>query len=279
MKGRYGRGGMNDATPPPGDPLEPIRREIDQIDTQLLALFAQRLQQADKLTALKASQAGLPLRPGREVSMLRRLIASAPAPLDREFVLELWRAIMNAGLRRQRVIDVVVGGGRGDPARLFDVARRHFGARTRIKDLGEPQMALQKAAENPDTIVAVTSWPSAPGVGAWWPALTERRFHSLHLIAGLPLLGSTEEPEAALFAASPNEEAGGDVSLLLAFDPHHRLQRALNEAGLVGKEIARAEPRVLVRVDGFVSLDDPRAAVLSRAGLDSVRVLGSYARV
>jgi chorismate mutase / prephenate dehydratase len=270
---------MNDAPPPPGDPLEPIRNEIDKIDDQLLALFAQRLQQADKLTALKANQTGLPLRPGREVSMLRRLIANAPAPLDREFVLEQWRAIMTAGLRRQRVIDVVVGGGRGDPARLFDVARRHFGARTRIKDLGEPQSALQRAAENPETVVAVTSWPSAPGVGAWWPALTERRFHGLHLIAGLPLLGTGEEPEAALFAASPNEAAGGDVSLLLAFDPHHRLQRALNEAGLVGKEIARAEPRVLVRVEGFVALDDPRAAMLSRAGLDSVRVLGSYARV
>ena len=270
---------MNDAPPPPGDPLEPIRNEIDKIDDQLLALFAQRLQQADKLTALKASQTGLPLRPGREVSMLRRLIANAPAPLDREFVLEQWRALMTAGLRRQRVIDVVVGGGRGDPARLFDVARRHFGARTRIKDLGEPQMALQKAAENPETVVAVTSWPSAPGVGAWWPALTERRFHGLHLIAGLPLLGAGEEPEAALFATSPSEAAGGDVSLLLAFDPHHRLQRALNEAGLIGKEIARAEPRVLVRIEGFVALDDPRAAMLSRAGLDSVRVLGSYARV
>jgi hypothetical protein len=36
---------------------------------------------------------------------------------------------------------------------------------------------------------------------------------------------------------------------------------------------------VLVRVEGFVALDDPRAAMLSRAGLDSVRVLGSYARV
>jgi hypothetical protein len=83
-------------------------------------------------------------------------------------------------LRKQRVIDVVVGGGRGDPTRLFDIARRHFGARTRIKDVGEPQLALQKAAESPETVVAVTTWPAAPGVGAWWPALSERRFHNLH---------------------------------------------------------------------------------------------------
>ncbi|MCC6786312.1 MAG: chorismate mutase [Hyphomonadaceae bacterium] len=269
---------MNDQSPP-GSPLETIRAEIDGIDKTLLSLLADRLRAVDKMGGLKPPEHGLPIRPGREVALLRRLVAEAPAPLEREFVVEIWRAMIAASLRRQRVIDVVVGGGRGDPTRLFDIARRHFGARTRIKDLGEPQAALQKAAENPDSVVAVTSWPAAPGVGAWWPALSERRFHNLHIIAGLPLLGGTDEPEAALFAASQTEEAGNDVTILIAFDPHHRLQRALNENGLTGRELARAEPRVLVRVDGFIGLDDPRAAALSRAGLDSVRVLGSYARV
>jgi chorismate mutase/prephenate dehydratase len=269
---------MNDQSPP-GSPLETIRAEIDGIDKTLLSLLAERLRAAEKLAGLKPPEHGLPIRPGREVALLRRLVAEAPAPLEREFVVELWRAMISASLRRQRVIDVVVGGGRGDPTRLFDIARRHFGARTRIKDLGEPQAALQKAAENPETVVAVTWWPAAPGVGAWWPALSERRFHNLHIIAGLPVLGATDEPEAAVFAASPNEEAGNDVSVLLAFDPHHRLQRALNESGFTGKEIGRAEPRVLVRVDGFIAVNDPRAEALEAKGLDSVRVLGSYARI
>ena len=268
------------SSPENNDALETIRREIDGVDATLMSLVAQRLQLADKLAALKAPQTGLPIRPGREVALLRRLVAAAPAPLERELVVELWRALIAAMLRRQRVIDVVVGGGRGDPTRLFDIARRHFGSRTRIKDVGEPQSALQKAAENPGSVVAVTSWPAAPSVGAWWPALSERRFYDLHLIAGLPLLGAaSEEPEAAVFAASPNEEAGNDVSMVLAFDPHHRVQRALNEQGLSGRELARAEPRVLLRIEGFLALDDPRAAALTRAGLDSVRVLGSYARV
>lgn len=271
---------MNDQSLPTGkSPIETIREEIDGIDKTLLALFADRLKVADKLAGLKTPEAGLPIRPGREIALLRRLVAEAPAPLERELVVEVWRALMSASLRRQRVIDVVVGGGRSDPTRLFDVARRHFGARTRIKDLGEPQAALQKAAENPDSMVAVTTWPAAPGVGAWWPALSERRFHNLHLIYGLPVIGATDEPEAAVFAASQPEEAGGDVTMMMAFDPHHRLQRALNEVGFTGREVARAEPRVLLRVDGFVGIDDPRAAAMTRAGLDSVRVLGSYARI
>lgn len=269
---------MNDQNSPPGDPSESIRAEIDRIDASLLALFADRLRAADAIAQAKAQEPGLPIRPGREVSLLRRLVAEAPAPLERETVVELWRTLISASVRRQRVFDVVVGGGRSDPTRLFDIARRHFGARTRIKDLGEPQAALQKAAESPDTVVAVTSWPAAPGVGAWWPALSERRFHNLHIIAGLPLMGAGD-PEAAVFAASSPEESGADVTILMAFDPHHRLPRAMNEVGFTGKEIARAEPRVLVRIEGYVGLNDPRAAAMTRSGLDSVRVLGSYARV
>ena len=127
----------------------------------------------------------------------------------------------------------------------------------------------------------MTPWPAAPGVGSWWPALSERRFHDLHLIAGLPLLGpANEDPEACVFAATPTDAAGaGDVTILIAFDQHHRAQRALNEIGLPGKEVARSEPRVLLRIDEYVAVDDPRAAALTGHGLEGVRVLGSYARV
>ncbi|MBI3438581.1 MAG: chorismate mutase [Proteobacteria bacterium] len=271
---------MNDGSQPERDAIEAIRREIDGLDDAMLSLVAERLKLADKLAQMKTAQSGLPIRSGREIILLRRLIAAAPAPLEREVVVELWRALIAAALWRQRVIDVVIGGGRNDPARLFDIARRHFGARARIKDLGEPQAALQRVAESPDTVVAVTTWPAAPGVGAWWPALSEQRFQKLHIIAGLPVMGvASDQPEAAVFAAADTEEAGGDVSILMAFDPHHRLQRALNDVGLAGKEFARAEPRVLVRIEGFVALNDPRAAAMTRSGLDSVRVLGSYARV
>lgn len=235
------------------------------------------MQLSDRLAALNG-EAPAPIRPGRDVALLRRLIAAAPAPLTGELVQDVWGVLLGASAQRQRTVEVLVGGARGEQARLFDVARRHFGARAKIKDAGEPQMALSKAAENAVGAVAVTAWPAAPGVGAWWPALTERRFQDLRLVGALPISGAGE-PEAALFAAGPSDEAGADVSILLAFDPHHRLQRALADQQLVGKEVARAEPRVLVRVEGFLAGDDPRIAALTRAGLESVRLLGSYARI
>lgn len=271
---------MNEKAPPPSDPIETIRREIDGIDTTLLSLVAERLQVADKLTTAKAPHAGLPIRPGREVALLRRLVASAPAPLERELVVELWRALIAASLRRQRVIDVAVGGNPKD-FRLFDLARRHFGARARVDFVGEPTDALKKAADNPESWVAVTPWPAAPTVGSWWPALTETRYSKLHIIAALPVLREPDEqtPKAAVFAASPPEEAGEDRTIVMAFDRNHRLQRALNDSGLTGKEVARGDPKVLISIEGFLGPDDPRVGALTRFGLDSVRVLGSYARV
>lgn len=263
--------------PPAADSAhEPIRREIDGIDKALLGLIAQRLQLADTLAV--AQQFGPPIRLGSEIKALRGLLASANG-LEPELVLEVWRTLAAASTRRQRIVDVAVGGARNDPSRLFDIARRHFGARTRISHVGDPQHALMRAVEQPDTCVAVMPWPAAPNVGSWWPALSESRFHKVHLIAGLPLLGPmADTPEACVFSAGLPEEAGGDVTLLMLDDPHHRAQRALNDVGLSGKEVARSEPRALIRVDGFLSADDNRAKAIGGI-VDRVRVLGSYARV
>jgi chorismate mutase len=264
------------SSPPDNSASDAIRADIAGVDASLLALAAQRLELDQH--GFVAPAAGPPLRPALEVKVLRDLLAQAPRQVEPELIVEIWRALMAAGARKHHAFDVAVGGARNDPVRLYDVARRHFGARTRIAHVGDPQAALMRAVENPETCVAVTPWPSAPGVGSWWPALSESRFHKLHIIAGLPVLGAGDLPEACVFSAGRNEEAGKDVSLLLVEDPHHRVQRALQEAGLDGREIARSEPRALVRVEGFIGIDDPRAKLMG-ATVERVRVLGGYARI
>ncbi|MES1156375.1 MAG: chorismate mutase [Alphaproteobacteria bacterium] len=274
---------MNDlaAAPKPEtpDPTEALHAELDQVDRALLDLFARRLRLAEGVNLLNQGESlKQKLHPAQEIATLRGLIAAAPDPVEPEMVVELWRAILSANARRQGAFDVTVGGGT-DPLRLFDIARRHFGARTRLKKATDPQTALLRAVEDPN-VVAVVPWPAAPGVGSWWPALSESRFHKLQLIAGLPLRGpQSEDPEACVFARAAAEPAGDDITLMIVFDPHHRAQRALTEVGLKGREVARSEPRALLRIEGFVAVEDNRAAAMTRYGLDAVRVLGSYARV
>jgi chorismate mutase len=263
----------------PGEKIAAIRAGIDAVDLQILDLVARRLSLADGLGALKAEEgAALPVRPAREVMLLRRLIQAAPAPVDPDLVVELWRTLIAANVRRQAIVDVVISGG-PDLVRLHDLARRHFGGRTRILRSAEPREAMAKAIEAPN-LLAVMPWPSGQGPGGWWPALTESRFHKLHLVAGLPLFGpDNADPEACVFAMGPTEPAGRDMTLIIAFDPHHKAQKAMSEAGFMGREIGRSEPKVLMRVDGFVALDDVRVASMTKHGLEAPRVLGSYARV
>lgn len=275
---------MSESPPGPGAAppvsIEAIRAELDSIDSQILDLLTRRLRAADGLVQAKPAAGNpFPIRPAREVAIMRRLIAAAQPPVEPDLVIELWRVLIGANVRRQGPIDVAVGGG-ADPIRLYDIARRHFGARTRIHKAVDPSGALRRAVEEPN-VVAVVPWPGPSGAGGWWPALSESKYHRLALIAALPMRGARDaDPEAAVFALNaPLEAAGDDITIALAFDQHHRALRVLAEAGFQAKEVARSEPRVLYRIDGFVASDDVRVTALARGGLDGFRVVGSFARV
>lgn len=258
--------------------LAALRAQIDAIDDQMLDLVGKRAALARALAAAKAGGGPtLALRPAREVRVLRRLIARAPEGVDADLVSELWSALMGANVRRQQPMEALVSGA-GDIGRLFDVARRHFGASMKITRVEDFRAALNRVQVEPG-VVALLPWPGPQGPGGWWPILNERRYHKLSIVSALPMRGD-HEPEGALIGADALiEEAGDDFTLGVAFDPHHRLVRALNESGLSGKELGRARETVLIRFDGFLSPTDPRVMVLIGHGLDGFRVVGSYARV
>jgi chorismate mutase len=265
----------------PDDPERRIgeaRAEIDAIDSRILAILADRVRCNEVIAAAKA-EAGvtMPLRPAREVRMLRRLIAEAPTGVDADLVFDVWRAMIAANVRRQRPVEVVVGGA-NDVVRLFDTARRHFGGAARIVSVGESRDALNRVVDQPST-VAVLPWPSPSGLGAWWAMLTERRYANLRLIAALPMRGEGEPEGAVVAAGAQLEEAGGDHTFGLAFDPHHRCTRALNMSHLPGREASRVRETVLIEMEGFVPPSDGRIAVAINEGLEGLRVIGSYARV
>ena len=246
---------------------------LDQVDLELLAVVQRRL------AAVAAEQGAAPLRPARDVATLRKLIAAAGEGVEADFIVELWRVLIEAETRRLGPIDVAVSGG-PDPVRMHDIARRHFGARTRIYRANDAAGALKRAVEEPN-VVAVVPWPGPSGAGGWWPALSESKYHKLALVAALPMRGAKEaDPDAAVFALNVRPEAAGDdITVALAFDQHHRAQRVLAEAGFAAKEVARSEPRVLYKISGFVAPDDVRVTALARGGLDGFRIVGSYARV
>jgi chorismate mutase len=254
------------------------RADIDAVDFKILALLADRVAANEVIAAAKVgSGVTMPLRPAREVKMLRKLIAEAPPGVDPDLIFDVWRAMIAANVRRQKPVEVVVPEV-GDVVRLFDTARRHFSGAARINRLAETRDIMNHIADNPSS-VAVMPWPGAAGPSSWWAMLTERRYAKLAVIAALPMRG-VGEPEAALVAPTTAlEEAGDDRTFGLAFDPHHRSVRALNEAGLKAHETFRVRETVLLELDGFIAPGDPRIPTAIRHGLEGLRIVGAYARI
>ena len=269
---------MSQEPSPAAEPsLDAARAAIDAVDDRLLALIAERAGLSAQIAAAKGAATGSPLRPAREVAILRRLIAKAPEGTDPALVLGVWRALIADNLRRQVNVEVFAGGAL-DHVRHFDLARRHFGASAKITRQEDARITLTRMLETP-AAAAVLPFPGKSGAGMWWPILSERRFHEAVIVSALPLRGDGEPEAAVVTVGAPLEPAGEDRSLALAFDPHHRLTRGLNEAQLKGIEIARANAAVLIRFDEFIAADDPRLVPLAKAGLDGLRIVGCYARV
>ena len=261
----------------PAPSIEAVRAQMDAIDDQILDLVRARTAFGDQIALAKGPDNGSPLRPAREARLMRRLFNNAGPEMDRDLIIEVWRALIAANIRRQGGIEIVVASA-GDIVRPFDLARKHFGAATKVTRAVDPRDALNKAIDQKRT-AAVLPWPTGGGVGMWWPMLSESRYHGLALIGALPFRGA-DEPEAAIVAPGVTlEEAGQDKTFGLAFDPHYRAARALNEAQLTGREAARVRETVLIEMDGFVGRDDGRIGHAMRAGLEGFRIVGAYARV
>lgn len=111
--------------------LAAIRAELDEIDTQLLALLARRLAIAGRVRATKPV-GRTPFRPEREAEMIARLSKGvAPAPL----VQRIWYALIGATLAREGIVELVV-----ENASLAPAARARFGNQIPVR-VGDGRLA------------------------------------------------------------------------------------------------------------------------------------------
>ena len=90
--------------------LDELRREIDGIDDQLLALLGRRIEIGRAVARSKAPDGGPFLRPGREAAILRRLSAAAPATIAAPVIGRIWRQILVANLAQQTAVTVATAG-------------------------------------------------------------------------------------------------------------------------------------------------------------------------
>ena len=111
------------------DDLDRLRKDVDALDAELLALLQKRARLAQRIGALKG---GAPAyRPERESEVLRRVAAQAGAPLAAEAATRVFREIISAcrGLEEELCIAYL------GPEGTFSeqAVRKHFGGAVRAE--------------------------------------------------------------------------------------------------------------------------------------------------
>lgn len=289
--------------------LEELRRSIDVLDDRLHDLVIERARVVERIGAAKraagqengpqgaacqgvASQGGAPVfvRPGREMAILRRLLARHSGPFPRAVVVRMWREMFAGTLTVQNPLNVAVympvrGAG------YLEIARDQYGAYTRMDPMQTPGAVVRAVAEGQATI-GVLPLPMLEEGQKWWSMLVSDVPGTPRVISRLPICGpgaGRGDGAEALSIGRMAQEPTGDDRTLLVVETRPELSRAglkalVEQAGLPVQELVDTdEPHAgdrhhLLELNAYVAPDDPRVATL---GLDAqvarAMIVGGYA--
>lgn len=267
--------------------LTALRQEIDAIDDKLHDLLMHRAEVIDRV-AREGGKTGPKIRPGREASMIRRLLARHTGSFPPQAILRFWREMFAAALVIEGGQTIAVCSG-DDGCDLPALAREHFGPLTPLRRHRNPAQALADI-ERGTAQVAVLPPPSDEADGNWWTALMGTGPRPLSVIAKLPFWSQRAEGapagDAYVVAALRPDESGHDrglIALELNADASRaRITSVLTAAGFapgaiwLKREAADNRILALVEVEGLVADDDARLGQI--AGLSApATVIGGFA--
>jgi chorismate mutase len=262
--------------------LPALRAELDRIDDAIHDLLMHRAEIVEHV-----ARSGKPtaFRPGREASIIRRLLRRHRGSLPPAALVRLWRELLAGTTAMQGDFSLAVC----DPdhgAPITQLAREHFGALTPLRTYPSAGQALVDLGQGLAS-VAVLPFPSEDET--WWIAL-QHGAPRLHIIARLPFWTLRPDgfpaAQALVVATTPADPSEADISFLgLECDndvSRARLSDDLSSVGLQAETMVlvrqpgSATGNLLVEVEGGLSEDDER---LNRLGTVLRRpvVLGSYA--
>ncbi len=192
--------------------LGAARKVLDSIDDHILELLAKRIEITGQVKRAKQNELEVyasPLRPAREATIMRRLLAQAKGShVSPELIIRLWRAIISDSSLRQAPITLHVSKHLNANIAHRMRLRDYFGA-IEVEEYRDEAQALMQIDSSPgDLCVVETNQP-------WVEAFMEGHGGKAQVIASLPILKEDEMPKLLLIGQAPVEASGFDETLVI----------------------------------------------------------------
>lgn len=277
--------------------LSKLRQKIDAIDDAIIALLIERTEIVEEVGRLKAKSGDTFsfIRPGREATMLRRLIDKVQGPFPKAAIALLWRTIIAASLNIEQKLQVAVHVTENNNTPYW-YSREYFGSFTEISTHYSASQVISDVAKG-DASIGVVFFPQGQHFDPWWCNFDPSQHH-LHVFARLPFIRTTNLEQARehavellAFAKTLPEETGFDKTLLTI-----RLDTAISQfkliqllgqdglqadylAGVMADKSTQEKNIYMVEVHGFLINEHARINQLVHTLDESaaVTILGAYA--
>ncbi len=268
------------------DSLDDLRGEIDRLDAAMHDLLMKRAGVVRQMAGAKGAAPSM--RPAREMEILRSLAVRHTGEMPLASVVHIWREIMAASLALQRDFKVYLPGGE-DAHGLWDLARFHFGAATKLVPLGTAAEVINTLK---DGDIGVLPAPTLEDNAPWWPRLFSAEANGPQVIARLPLIEGApgyDFPRAFALANLTQRPTGDDATLVVALvesdADEANLAALLGGHGMSAQLLGTAPDDggrrfMLFETDTFIAGDDPRLGEITKpaSGIVDLKVVGGYAR-
>jgi chorismate mutase / prephenate dehydratase len=191
--------------------LDDVRRAIDGVDDAILELLEKRIALVDGVIAAKASEPqsnASPLRPGREMQILRRLMGLRQQA-DPQLLVRLWRTIVTEATLKQGTITIHVGRKTAQAMGHRLRIRDHFG-RFPVEEWRDADQAMVQVNANPGDICIVETESD------WAEPFVAGQAGRAQVIAALPAVKDAELPRLLVIGVAPAQATGEDETLMIS---------------------------------------------------------------
>jgi chorismate mutase len=273
--------------------LVEFRRQIDDMDGQIIALLKQRSKVVEQVGDFKRKQGhkGCFIRPGREADMLRRIWNEFEnSTFSSVAACNIWRTIIAASTNIESDMRISVYAPEGEDI-LYWLAREYFGSFSTVIRHPNCNRVVGDVVDG-KAEVGILPPLNHEEQSNWWLTLAQQQENAPQVFAQVPFVASKLESSrysSYAIARIQPEPTDNDFTLIAVETADisiNRLTTAFATAGMKASRVAFTNNSSgnnvfhLLQVHEFVSPEDPRlATVLQKLGDALVfdKVLGSYA--